>query len=322
MTLGEHEGWITHRWTGAVRERERFAFFCEAICDTYTGIRPQRAPEAPFDASFAAAPVDAGIFAHITAPGHLARRDAAALRRQPDDSLFLNISEHAPYKASHLGDDIAVQPGIPLLLDNTHPFEVHFEGPAQMSLHTLRISRTALSIDLSPARIRNANAAFSQTPLGRMAGTQLRLLCDAFRLGDPNAAGPMSRSVVRLIARLLEDAPEAAAEPPHALPLETIKACARPYLTEPDFSIVHLARALGCTTRTIQKQFARNDETFSSWLIAERLDRARHMLLNPAFCMRSVENIAFACGFRDAAHFHRRFKAQYGIPPGAARRLG
>jgi AraC family transcriptional regulator len=54
------------------------------------------------------------------------------------------------------------------------------------------------------------------------------------------------------------------------------------------------------------------------WLVAQRIERAKDMLLNSA---SSLAGIAAACGFSDQSHFNKVFSAAVGTSPGEWRRL-
>jgi AraC-like DNA-binding protein len=55
--------------------------------------------------------------------------------------------------------------------------------------------------------------------------------------------------------------------------------------------------------------------SLSDWIWSLRLDAAKRELCDPAQAARSISEIAFACGFNDAAHFSRAFRARFGCPP-------
>lgn len=60
-------------------------------------------------------------------------------------------------------------------------------------------------------------------------------------------------------------------------------------------------------------------ESPGKWLVARRLDHAAALLRGREM---SVTEIAFECGFEDASHFSRAFRARFGTPPSAFRRGG
>lgn len=318
MTSGEtHAGHLAAISTAAISDARKFDFFCDAICDVYAGIQPVQSGDAIFNAEFRAVSLADGVLASISAPGHMAHRDARELRRRPDESIFLNLSEFSSYGATHAGLDWKLPAGRPFLIDNGQPFHLDFDRGRRMVLHSLRFDRAALGIDrsISFAAINHAIAA---SELGRHLEIQMRLMCRAMRGDETGLAGMMSGPVVALLS-LIADRVGSDRADADKLGLSTIKAIARQHLAEPGFGIEQLAALLKCSSRTIQSRFAAADTTFGDWLLAERLDLARDRLSYTDFAGRSIESIAYACGFRDPAHFHRAFKRRFGLPPGQVR---
>jgi len=304
--------------TAAVNDARKFDFFCDAICDVYAGIQPVEPDDTVFDAEFRAISVASGVLASIASPGHVADRGARELRRRPDESLFLNLSEFSAYGASHAGQDWQLAAGRPFLLDNARPFHLDFDPNRRMLLYSLRFDRAALGMPPSASTLTAINQAIATTELGRHLELQMRLMCNAMRSGEIGLASLMSRPVITLLSLVAERL--AVANPlGDNLELSTIKSIARQHLAVAGFGIEDLARLLGCTTRTIQSRFAADETTFGRWLIEARLDLARDRLSGPDFAGRSVESVAYACGFRDPAHFHRAFKRRFGLPPGQVR---
>ena len=304
--------------TAAVNDARKFDFFCDAICDVYAGIEPVEPDDTIFDAEFRAISVGLGILASIAAPGHVADRGSRELRRRPDESLFLNLNEFSAYGARHAGRDWQLAAGRPFLLDNARPFHLEFDPSRRMQLYSLRFDRAQLGIAPEPSALTAINQAIATTELGRHLELQMRLMCNSMRSGEIGLAGLMSRPVIALLALIAEKlSGEASFD--DRLELATIKAVGRQHLAIAGFGIEDLARLLNCTSRTIQSRFAAEGTTFGRWLLHARLDLARDRLGCPDSIGRSIESIAYTCGFRDAAHFHRTFKRRFGLPPSQAR---
>ena len=316
MTAGETAAEIANVSTAAINDARKFDFFCDAICDVYAGIQPVEPDDIVFDAEFRAILVSAGVLASIASPGHVADRGARELRRRPDESLFLNLSEFSGYAARHAGQDWQLAAGRPFLLDNNQPFHLDFDPGRRMLLYSLRFDRSG--IDTAPASLAAINRAIATTDLGRHLELQMRLMCRSMRSGELGLAGIMSRPVIALLSLIAETLTSDTRDTDR-LDLSTIKALARQHLAEAAFGIEQLARLLGCSARTIQSRFAADDTTFGQWLLDARLDLARDRLSLPDFAGRSIESVAYASGFRDPAHFHRAFKRRFGLPPGRAR---
>lgn len=90
-------------------------------------------------------------------------------------------------------------------------------------------------------------------------------------------------------------------------------------LHDPNLSAARIARFEGISERYLQKLFEQNGETFSHYLRERRLQRARAALTAPGDLRTPVADVAYACGFGDAANFNRLFKERFGLPPGAFR---
>lgn len=308
---------VTRHSTCALASPQQFDCFCDAIAATYAGIQPQRFGGSGFDADYRAVRLGRADLARLDAPAHRARRGAALLATRPDDSLFINLSPFQDYQAELDGQSLTARAGQPLLLDNSQAFRLSFTAAPRMRLHSLRLPRTALGERLTPARIAWLNRAFSVDPLGRLAARQLRLLVEAAELENWPLADRMSEVVLPLLQQLVEVDSGSDGD---VAELAWIKEVAQAYLRDPDFSLAGLADHFGCSDRTLQNRFAQAGETFSGWLISERLERVRQNLADPALLGRSTEQLAYGWGFRDASHFRRRFKQRYGLAPQAYRR--
>ena len=86
-------------------------------------------------------------------------------------------------------------------------------------------------------------------------------------------------------------------------------------LDEPDLSPARIAQSEGISERYLQKLFESTGDNFSHYLRERRLQRCWAELSNPAEAHRSVSEIAFQCGFNDAAHFSRAFRERFGLSP-------
>ncbi len=90
-------------------------------------------------------------------------------------------------------------------------------------------------------------------------------------------------------------------------------------LHDPDLSSAKVARVEGISERYLQKLFEQNGESFTHYLRERRLQRARAALVTSAEIRLPVADVAYSCGFGDAANFNRVFKERFGLPPGAFR---
>jgi AraC-like DNA-binding protein len=85
-------------------------------------------------------------------------------------------------------------------------------------------------------------------------------------------------------------------------------------LHDPELSLESIARALGTTKRTLHRAYESEDESISDRVWRMRIQRCQQVLDHAATDW-SVTELAFAHGFKDPAHFSRRFKQFTGISP-------
>jgi AraC-like DNA-binding protein len=122
------------------------------------------------------------------------------------------------------------------------------------------------------------------------------LLGAVFAPSDP---GPVSRHADRLFAR--------------------IRSVIKDRCADPDFGPVEVAAETGISLRYVHKLLAARGCTCSGLIYSIRLDHAAHLLERRASLGtgQHLSEIAYACGFRDYAHFARRFRDRFGHAPGA-----
>jgi AraC-like DNA-binding protein len=94
--------------------------------------------------------------------------------------------------------------------------------------------------------------------------------------------------------------------------------------SDPDFGPVEVAAEAGISLRYLQKLFTERGSTCSEFIYSLRLDHAARLLHRRALLGtgQPLSDIAYACGFRDYAHFARKFRHRFGNPPGAHARHG
>jgi len=86
------------------------------------------------------------------------------------------------------------------------------------------------------------------------------------------------------------------------------------HLDEPDLSPKTVASAHGISVRTLHLAFAETGTTIGRLIHEKRLEASYRDLLRASTGV-TVTDIAYRWGFSDAAHFSRRFKLAFGLPP-------
>jgi AraC-like DNA-binding protein len=106
---------------------------------------------------------------------------------------------------------------------------------------------------------------------------------------------------------------------PAAARLHAIKADIVEHVCSRELTIVSIAGRHQVTPRYVRKLFEGEGVTFSEFVLAQRLARARRMLADVRRDAETISAIAFACGFGDLSYFNRVFRRQYGATPTTVR---
>jgi AraC-like DNA-binding protein len=294
---------------------KRFAYFCDGICDTFVGIRPEPVRNIPFDAAFTAIDFGVARLGIIRAPGHRAVRDASLLSRIEDDCIYVNHMDVAEARVAHAGRETRQRPGRSVLLDSTTPFVLELAGEDAFSLYSLRIEG-GLASRSNPDAVRAVLGGDIglMSNEGALLNDQMRLMVASVKKGDLRTAAIMAGAVRSLVDGLEGGSHDGDAR------FTAIAELVDAELHEPALSAATIARRLGCTARTIQARFAERGTTPGEWILARRLERARAMLEDPDQAFASAATIGYRCGFTDASPFSRAFRARFGVAPGALRK--
>jgi AraC family transcriptional activator of tynA and feaB len=181
-----------------------------------------------------------------------------------------------------------------------------------------------LTLRLPRKSVRSHLGFEPQGVVGRQATRTSRLLFDLIRDADMDAASSsadmyMQFAVYDLVGALF--APSELRPTSRAADklFARIRGVVKDGLANPDFGPAEVASELGISLRYLQKLFTERTTTCSEFIYSHRLDHAAYLLHRRSAKGddQPLSEIAYACGFRDYAHFARRFRKRFGYSPGA-----
>jgi AraC-like DNA-binding protein len=162
----------------------------------------------------------------------------------------------------------------------------------------------------------------SDTPSLQLLTRYLRLIGDVPPLA-PELQQAAADHIYDLVALTLGATRDAGAIAEHrgvrAARLRETKAFVLRNLARQDLSTAMVALHLGVTPRYVHMLFEGENETFSEFVLGQRLMRSHRLMVDPRFANRSISAVAFDCGFGDLSHFNRSFRRRFGMTPTEAR---
>jgi len=206
--------------------------------------------------------------------------------------------------------------------------------PGQMIVqHTARPSELAHPVVgaiivrvLGPAlrsRFRNTTASLGiALPCARSAGALFGSLASSLVENLPYMDGDVRRAAGEKLVDLLAIALDVQAgdlprnghtvrEAHRARVLRHIQKSFR----DPDITPASVAATCGISVGYLHELFRETEHSVHETIMETRLRAARQLLGDTLGAPRTVAEVAYYCGFTDAAHFSRRFSRRFGAPP-------
>ncbi|RLV79188.1 AraC family transcriptional regulator [Streptomyces rapamycinicus NRRL 5491] len=152
--------------------------------------------------------------------------------------------------------------------------------------------------------------------------TRLATESDAYGPADAPRLGTVAVDLLNaLLAHELDTGAEARAE--NRLTPESrrrtlrlrVQEFVRQNLDRPGLTPASIAAAHHISLRYLYRLFEEQGHTVSAWIRAQRLERCRRDLADPALGDTPIHVIAARWGFSHAADFSRAFRGAYGVPP-------
>jgi len=273
--------------------------------------------EGPFLAEASLRKHEAMVIGTGTVSASVSRRSREIVSADNDD-LFLMLNLSGPLILSSGSRELALRPGEATLLCCAELGD--YVRPETGMLSCIRLPRSALT----PFVAGLEDSIFRLIPRDvaalNLLRTYLAALTDPVQIDVPPAVSrTVSSHVTDLIALTLGAAGDAASAAlgggMRAARLAAAKAYIEDKIGPSALSIDDVAEHMGVSSRYVRKLFEADGDTFSKYVLEQRLIRVRKMLGNARFDHRPISSIAYDVGFGDLSYFNKVFRAFFGATP-------
>ncbi len=285
------------------------------------GRRWVRADLMPIVGDYVASEVAASQLSFVTlgcmrgTPLHMDRRREIPAQ-ESCSHLFLVLASGCRMQASQLGRSIELAPGDMTLVSSAEPARVTqlTEGNRwSIRIPHRQVADLCMNVEDKIAR------PIANSELGNLLLHQLET---AHRFGpklDAATNHMTAQFILDLVALCIGVAGDAAHIARHrglaAARLDAIKAEILRCLGIPNLGLAHIAANHGMSTRYVQHLFQLYGESFTSFVLEQRLLSTYRLLREPTSKSRKISDIATAAGFSDISYFNRAFRARFGATP-------
>jgi AraC family transcriptional regulator, positive regulator of tynA and feaB len=255
------------------------------------------------------------LLRNMGAPIHVVR-SARHVRLGTRDEMALYVQSRGEALLTVGGGMSSWKPGQLGAVDVTRPYALRQISPCDNNVLLIEFGRLGVPVDL----IRAAIPLIGSSPLYRLLREHLLHLAVDLPADGAVMTGQATADLIAALIASVHDHSRGR-EVLNATEPVRIAAYVDQHLGDPDLTTGQIAAAHGMPARELTAAWRRaHDATPADWIAQRRLERARQLLLDPALARASMADIAYACGFRDAAGFGQRFRVAYGSSPRDFRR--
>ncbi|MFF2493172.1 helix-turn-helix domain-containing protein [Agromyces sp. NPDC058064] len=296
-----------------------YAQFAALVSRSFVPLRVQ--PEQPdaFRGDIRTASSDEVHLSVVTADAHEIRRTPELVARKEARFFKLGLQLSGSGLLIQDGREAVVRPGDLAIYDTNTPYSLMFEE--RFTTAVLMVPHRLIELPTEAVRGMTATTLSGDEGLAHMVSGFLGGLAGQLDQLDGPVGARLARNAVDLVTTMYAQQLDVArdADKPHRPMLRRAQAYIDEHLGSPELNPTTIAAAHFISTRHLHAVFHEEGLTVSSWIRARRLDRCRRELVDPLSAHRPVAQIAARWGFRDAAHFSRAFRAEFGEAPTGVR---
>lgn len=301
--------------TADVAPPDRFAFWREAVCDSYVQLGCDVEDRSGFRGVIEIARHSVLSISKVSGKSHRVERRKRDIRAATEPYFLLSLQLEEACGVTQFGQTAMLRPGDMALYSSTDPYQLHLkDGFSQMVVQ--------VPADKLLSRLPNAEALTACRIDGQSGiGALVRQNIAAFS-GHVSGAAPMVQTLVQdtlidLIATGLATGKEAAVElsSPEQQVMLRAKSFIRAHLGDPDLDRNLVAAEMGMSVRRLNAIFAKDGATLSGLIREMRLDAVSRDLRDVRFAAQSISEIAYRRGFSNMQNFSTLFRSHFGQTP-------
>ena len=307
--------------TDSVSHFEQFSYWYDVVCDKILGVELTRRKKGPFSGALQSFPLGPFSINQVSSEEHIADLTKCCIGRLKSHYYKLHIQKKSIAIIHQNGCETVLKPGDAILIDSMTPFRLDF--PSYFECYSVRIPRERLRPLLSNPSAATTVAIQGASPLNQAIKHYIQFLISiADQPLDDDQKELYFNNLLGLIAVATStstDGREVQHLSQSPKKIYRIKQYILDHIEDPNLTPAKVANHFSISVSYLHKLFAKEEQTFGSFLREQRLDYAAMYLQNKLSSRQTISELAYQIGFNDLSYFWRLFRKRYGITPGAYR---
>ena len=305
--------------TAAVLPKDKFAFWREAVCESYVQLGCEADEKQRFEGRIDIARHDRLSISKVSGKAHEVKRRQRDIGAASEAFFLLSLQTRHTSRISQFGHSTLLRPGDMALYTSTDPYTLELDN--DFSQVVVQLPTEALLARLPTAHLLTARKVDGRSTIGKLVRDSIIAFSDHIHDDNPMVRSLVQETLVDLMATglaSLDDlATELSSSEQHIL-IRT-KSFIQDNIDNPDLDRTLVAKEIGMSTRRLNEIFAKEDGSISQFIRHARLNAIKSDLRDHRFSPLTITEIALKHGFSNIQHFSQAFKQHAGMSPRAYR---
>ncbi len=314
-----HQSRSTVYDTSEVAVRDRFAFWRDAVCDSYVQLGCEAEDIQRFDGRIEITRHSLLSISEVGGKAHAVERRKRDIGVSSEAYFLLSLQTRQSARITQFGSSSLLLPGDMALYVSTDPYKLELHD--DFSQMVLQLPAEKLLSRLPAAHLLAARKIDGGSAIGKLVRDNILAFSEHIRHDNPTVRSLVQDTLVDLMATGLATLEGSAVElsMPEQHVLIRAKSFIQANVGNPDLDRTLVAKAIGMSVRRLNAIFAKEDGSISQGIRQARFDRIRRELRDSRFATMTITEIAFKNGVSNMQHFSQAFKTRTGLSPRAYR---
>ncbi|MBY5935205.1 helix-turn-helix domain-containing protein [Tateyamaria omphalii] len=303
--------------TDDVRPADRFAYWSDAVCASYTKLCCDTENRQTFAGGIRLNKIANVGSSKVWGSGQVVERRPCDIAQYDDESVLLSFQVQNQCEIRQNGRSAVIEPGEFAAYRSSDPYRLRLDDNFRQ--HVIQVPHRALSNRLP--NLDQLTARRIRKDVGEAIYFSIRKIIALGSSSNEVMRACQEDAIIDLIATGLASLDEGRIKLRESG--QNILIHARQHIertcTQPELTRMDVSDAVGVSVRRLNELFASENSSIQAEIREARLQRICAALADPRQAHRSVADIAFRCGLENAQYFSRQFKARFGQTPTAYR---
>ena len=301
--------------TSGLTSADRFAYWHDAICETYVRLGCDAQNRGDFNGSIEIERHSSIEISRITGATHSVMRRKRDIQSSSDEAFLFSLQTAKHARIGQLGNVALLAPGDMALYLTSATYQLDLTD--QFSQLVVRVPVGKLLARLPNARALCGKRIDGQAQIGRLIGQNLLAFTEQFTPNNLTLNATLQDTMIDMVASGLASLTMQKVElsSPEQMTLIRAKSFIRENLDNINLNRTIVAGEIGLSVRRLGEIFSKEDQSISGFIRAQRLSQVAANLQDVRFSSLTISEIALRNGFQNFQHFSTLFRKEFGLSP-------